>query len=139
LTSPENHAMMLEQPKPPVPMEIIDELNTKSCVYCNETKKLSEFPGHRGHKDRHDTRCRTCISEQSKLRYQLKKTAPPKPDVCDLCGKIPPHNKKIVLDHCHKTGKFRGWICDPCNVGLGNLGDNLSGLYKAVEYLKTRS
>ena len=115
------------------------ETTTKICVYCSEEKLLKDFPGHRGHKDRHDTRCRKCISEQNKLRYPLKKTAPPKPEVCDLCGKVPPHNKKIVLDHCHETHQFRGWICDPCNVGLGNLGDNLSGLYKAIEYLKKQS
>lgn len=109
---------------------------TKVCVYCNTEKSTSEYPKHRGHKDRLDTRCRQCISEQNKLRYQLKKTAPPKPDVCDLCGKKPPHNKKIVLDHCHETHQFRGWLCDPCNVGLGNLGDNLESLTNAVLYLQ---
>lgn len=111
----------------------------KTCVYCKQEKSLSSYPGHRGHKDRLDTRCRQCISEQNKLRYRLKKIAPPKPDVCDLCGNKPPHNKKIVLDHCHDTLKFRGWLCDPCNVGLGNLGDNLASLERAVLYLKTRS
>jgi len=111
----------------------------KTCVYCHQEKPLSSYPGHRGHKDRLDTRCRQCISEQNKIRYRLKKTAPPKPDVCDLCGKKPPHNKKIVLDHCHETLQFRGWLCDPCNVGLGNLGDNLESLERAVTYLKNRS
>lgn len=109
---------------------------TKTCVYCNQEKPTSEYPKHRGHKDRLDTRCRKCISEQNKLRYQLKKVAPPKPEICDLCGKKPPHNKKIVLDHCHETEQFRGWLCDPCNVGLGNLGDNLDSLMAAVLYLQ---
>lgn len=109
---------------------------TKTCVYCKVEKTLSNYPKHRGHKDRLDTRCKSCISEQNKLRYQLKKTAPPKPSICDLCGKEPPHNKKIVLDHCHETKTFRGWLCDPCNVGLGNLGDNLASLELAVLYLK---
>jgi len=109
---------------------------TKTCVYCKVEKPLSSYNKHRGHKDRKDTRCKTCISEQNKLRRQLKKTAPPKPSICELCGKEPPHNKKIVLDHCHETKTFRGWLCDPCNVGLGNLGDNLASLELAVLYLK---
>lgn len=111
------------------------EVTTKQCVYCQEIKPLSAYPKHRGHKDRLDTRCRECIRQQSRLRRQILKTAPPKPEICDLCGKKPAHNKKIVLDHCHETNTFRGWLCDPCNVGLGNLGDNLEGLTKAVEYL----
>jgi hypothetical protein len=131
--------MLTKPDKAPPFMSQHLETTTKVCVYCSEEKLLKDFPGHRGHKDRHDTRCRKCISEQNKLRYKLKKTAPPKPEVCDLCGKKPPHNKKIVLDHCHDTNQFRGWICDPCNVGLGNLGDNLDGLYKAIEYLQRQS
>ena len=112
------------------------KVTTKQCVYCQEIKPLSAYPKHRGHKDRLDTRCRDCIRQQSRLRRQILKTAPPKPEICDLCGKKPAHNKKIVLDHCHETNTFRGWLCDPCNVGLGNLGDNLEGLTKAVEYLQ---
>ena len=112
------------------------KVTTKQCVYCQEIKPLSAYPKHRGHKDRLDTRCRDCIREQSRLRRQILKTAPPKPEICDLCGKKPAHNKKIVIDHCHETNTFRGWLCDPCNVGLGNLGDNLAGLSKAVEYLQ---
>lgn len=111
----------------------------KTCVYCNQEKPLSSYPKHRGHKDRLDTRCKECISKQAKIRNQIRKTAPPKTEICDLCGKIPKHNKKIVLDHCHETQQFRGWLCDACNVGLGNLGDNLAGLESAVLYLKKSS
>jgi len=39
------------------------------------------------------------------------------------------------LDHCHETGEFRGWLCKQCNTGLGNLGDNLESLKRAVNYL----
>ena len=52
---------------------------------------------------------------------------------CDCCGEIP--EKSLVLDHCHKTLKFRGWICEPCNHGIGKLGDNIEGVEKALAYL----
>ena len=108
----------------------------KTCVWCGVEKEYSEFPKHRGHKDRYDSRCKGCINKQSKLRRELKKTAPPRPSICDCCGNVPKHNKKIVLDHCHEKSVFRGWLCDQCNVGIGNLGDNLAGLERAVVYLK---
>lgn len=59
----------------------------------------------------------------------------PCPAVCECCGK-PPGAKALHLDHDHATGKFRGWLCDLCNRGVGMLGDNLDGVLKMVEYLK---
>ena len=116
-----------DQLKPPV----------KRCVYCHEEKTLDKFPKHISHKDNLDTRCKECIRKQSKIRNQIKKTAPPKPDVCDCCGKVPtgPHRKALQLDHCHKTGQFRGWICDSCNVSISRAGDTLEGVQNLVRYL----
>lgn len=43
---------------------------------------------------------------------------------------------KTCVDHCHKTGKVRGILCDGCNKGLGALGDDLRRLQLAVRYLE---
>ena len=85
-------------------------------------------------KDKLDIRCKDCVREQNKLRRKLKRYAPPKPKMCACCGKSVPD--KMVLDHCHITLKFRGWLCINCNMGLGKLGDNIEGLMKAVRYLE---
>ena len=39
------------------------------------------------------------------------------------------------LDHCHETGAFRGWVCNPCNAGYGIM-DNTERLEKRVAFLK---
>ena len=31
---------------------------------------------------------------------------------CQACGE----QRVLCLDHCHETGRFRGWICHPCNL-----------------------
>jgi hypothetical protein len=41
-----------------------------------------------------------------------------------------------VLDHCHDTETFRGWLCHHCNTGLGSFSDDLARLKKAVDYLE---
>ncbi len=109
---------------------------TKICVYCHVEKDISEFPKHIGHKDNLDTRCRVCVKKQAKIRAELYKIAPPKPDMCECCGKKP--SKHMTLDHDHADNTFRGWICDRCNVGIGLLGDDMEGVTNAMNYLLSR-
>jgi ribosomal protein L37E len=67
-------------------------------------------------------------------RYGLELSQiPAKPNICDICSQ---HHKKIVLDHCHSSKKFRGWLCDPCNIVLGNIKDDTDILHKMIDYLK---
>lgn len=53
-------------------------------------------------------------------------------DSCMICTS----NKRIVIDHCHETGKVRGILCTNCNTVIAKLGDNKSGIQKALNYLK---
>ena len=58
------------------------------------------------------------------------------PDKCDCCGRPESETKAgLHLDHCYKTDKFRGWLCPQCNRGIGNLGESVEGLEKAIAYL----
>ena len=59
----------------------------------------------------------------------------PEPQICESCGNPPRTGRVLHLDHCHKTGAFRGWLCVKCNAGIGMLGDDLSGVLRAVAYL----
>ncbi len=56
---------------------------------------------------------------------------------CTICNKVPTgkFSDKLVYDHCHTTGKFRGVLCNKCNVGIGALGDTAADVYNALQYL----
>ena|SRR6266498_3306421 len=43
---------------------------------------------------------------------------PPNPCFCSICQK-PIFGRKIMTDHNHTTGTFRGWLCHYCNTSLG--------------------
>lgn len=53
---------------------------------------------------------------------------------CKICNTIP--DKKLCVDHCHKTGTIRGLLCSKCNSGIGMLQDSPELLENALKYLK---
>ena len=117
-------------------------MKTKVCRTCGEEKPIDCF-SRRGEgvvKKRINIDCQECISKEAKLVRQLRKSAPPVPEVCDCCGNAPNPNAfrhKLQLDHDHKTGKFRGWICDNCNVALSRAGDDLQGVVNLFNYISS--
>ena len=61
-----------------------------------------------------------------KLAYRRKYSGKPRPTRpetthCECCGGLPNGLGTMNLDHDHKTGKFRGWLCSRCNIAIGQL------------------
>jgi hypothetical protein len=54
---------------------------------------------------------------------------------CAICGD--PLGMELIPDHDHSTGRARGLLCQPCNVGLGMFGDDHERLRAARVYLIT--
>lgn len=54
---------------------------------------------------------------------------------CMICRRQP--DKTIDIDHCHKTGRVRGLLCNGCNTGLAKFRDDATVLEAAIEYLRT--
>lgn len=106
---------------------------TKLCQLCQEAKPLVAFPPQPRNRDRLDSRCRTCINQHQALRSRLKKQFPaPPPGPCPICQR---HTERWVLDHCHDTDAFRGYICSSCNLGLGHFDDSPAMVKSALAYL----
>lgn len=61
--------------------------------------------------------------------------------VCKICS-LPEtkgrgaKNKRLAVDHDHKTGKVRGLLCGNCNTGIGLLKDDWKILTLAIIYLQ---
>lgn len=42
----------------------------------------------------------------------------------------------LAVDHCHTTGKFRGFLCSNCNTVLGLVHENITTLQFLINYLE---
>jgi hypothetical protein len=68
---------------------------------------------------------------QKHIQKLENKVGRKRPLNCEICGK----ERVIVFDHNHKTGEFRGWICDRCNTVLGKVDDSVELLNLLIQYL----
>lgn len=55
---------------------------------------------------------------------------------CEICGEHSTLVGKLRLDHCHSSGRFRGLLCDSCNLGIGKFSDNPARLRAAADYIE---
>ena len=53
---------------------------------------------------------------------------------CLVCLRV--SAKTLVVDHDHVTGRVRGLLCHPCNLAIGQLGDDASRLDRGAAYLR---
>lgn len=117
---------------------------SKRCIDCGVIYPLNNFSSKKSNLDRKDCICKGCRKLRKDELDHVKKFAPPKPDKCDACGKkieYDPTRLKMGLccDHDKRTKKFRGWLCNECNLGIGMLGDTLESIEKVYNYMKERT
>ncbi len=75
---------------------------------------------HRKAKERDHSSCKVTVKEL-KLSWTGQ---------CHCCGECEKSDNSLCIDHCHITGKFRGWLCRNCNLALGLCQDNPNILVK---------
>lgn len=109
-------------------LPIEERRNRKSAAYAKE--KLT--PAYRLQMLRRSIKMLGLNSEKDLILAALEKQK-----LCAICHSAP--RSRLHIDHNHKTGKYRGLLCDNCNLGLGHFKDSPALLSKAINYLKERS
>jgi Recombination endonuclease VII len=119
-----DRAGLSETTRPPV---------AEGCRRCGESREEADFSicAWTARGPFRSKTCRFCKMAIETQRRGLAKIVGPPAQACQICRREGP----TVLDHCHATGAFRGWLCRDCNIGLGRLGDDLAGVRRAISYL----
>ena len=131
-------------------MKVVDvfgesiEIVSKVCRDCKIEKHIEEFEVNRRFFDASsDTKfrevrrpsCRECRSKKVSInRIDAKKYSRPVSLDCPICHDTV-DGSYARLDHCHKTGKVRGWTCDNCNTAIGKLKESVEVLQRAIKWL----
>lgn len=56
---------------------------------------------------------------------------------CGICKvSIGMLNKRLSVDHCHKTGRVRGLLCQNCNAALGQLRESEEITISLLDYIR---
>lgn len=120
------------------------KVTNKACYESNkEGYRKTQKAYYEANKDAEVTRRRfkraTDPLYAEKVRTWKRKRLPsptrPCPPCCEICFGVSARGS-LCLDHDHETGAFRGWLCDICNLALGQLGDNITGVRAALAYLE---
>ena len=129
----------------------------QTCSKCGETKTVDEYYTDNRAKSKRASACKTCCLEAKALDYKKhrgKRLAYRRSylygvsqgdyetlhnkskGVCGICGCAEGSKMALAVDHCHKSGKVRGLLCNNCNNGLGRFKDDPDLLQLAIKYLK---
>jgi hypothetical protein len=120
---------------------------SKNCPKCNVDRPLDRYYPYHG-------QCKNCLSVWQADYYRKKphkrkngyhlpvggydRLFAQQGGQCAICGTDQPGGRyvRLLVDHCHRTGKVRGLLCHGCNAGLGLFKDEPERLVAAAAYLK---
>jgi len=113
--------------------ELLDNQDDLLCASCNtnkavinETTVTLELCGDCKRKSRVAAAYDLSLENRNSMWNQQE-------GKCAICSCV---LEKPHIDHCHKNGHVRGFLCGSCNTALGMFKDNPDTLIKAAIYLK---
>lgn len=137
-------------------------MTEKACTVCGVMKSRDEFypTNRKGRKPSIMPACKACTLKSQKTYYErnsdmvkdrvrrwnLQKFGITEDDYmrmlkaqggrCYICQKKPRSDRRLAVDHDHRTGEFRGLLCGHCNhILLGTFHENVDLFQRAADYL----
>lgn len=115
------------------------------CRRCFEVKPIAMYYKDRTRSNGYDRVCKSCsnkLREARRLgnkngieRHLYDTSVVAQNNKCAICKDPPKEGTSLFIDHDHKTGRFRGLLCNRCNSGLGFWRDNVALMLRAIEYV----
>lgn len=115
----------------------------RRCCRCGIVKPLDQFNRSKRLTLGRGYHCRVCREEMNMIRWhgitrsEYDEMLRSQGGGCAICGSVDSRHPvtRLVIDHCHETGRVRGLLCSHCNRGIGFLEDSPDRLRAAAAYL----
>lgn len=111
----------------------------KHCLICRELKPYSDFYKYKSGIGGKHPWCKLCIGRKARMtKYGLtfeEVLAAESLTHCEVCLSEFGPGSELHFDHDHETGKFRGVLCERCNVALGMLQNSPDNLRRMLNYI----
>ena len=128
-------------------MQLVQKTESKKCNKCGEHRPIDQYRKNKKCRGGIEGTCHTCHSERVRdhhLRKNYGITIEEYNQMFDLqqgqCACCGIHQieltNALAVDHNHDTMAIRGLLCSNRNSGIGQLGDNIEGVRKALKYLE---
>lgn len=121
------------------PRRLIGLFSELPCSICKRTMSTENFPIQG---DTYSSRCKECLSfKRREVLYGIDRNTFEALRVnqrnrCAICRNKFQEDKRIHVDHNHKTGAVRALLCGSCNQGLGYFKDDTLLLERAIVYIQ---
>jgi len=125
-----------------------DSFPKKICNICHKVVASSKFAKNQNGINNRSVRRPSCVdcrkqlegmNMSAKTKAEWAKKKPQNiPFECPICAKrtIAGVTSKVVLDHNHRNGEARGWVCDSCNTGIGRFKDDIELINRAIKFIQ---
>lgn len=134
----------------------------KFCKRCECSKNEEDFHKNKAAKDGLNAYCKSCtnlsrrnyrskLENEGTLKFIKRRERfkalygvlldgydsleEPLDNKCEICGEAEKAGRSLPLDHDHKTGRLRGFLCFRCNTVLGKVKDSTEILQNMISYL----
>jgi hypothetical protein len=108
-----------------------------ACTECNLLRAKAHYNKVATDPDFKETRAKrrrdnVVRSRRHRQKRREEHAGRPKTSACEVCGS----EGQTSYDHCHFSGRFRGWLCGGCNQALGAVNDDPAVLRALADYVE---
>jgi hypothetical protein len=120
-------------------------INQRHCIYCsykyNKEYNINNSKGRNSYRKiwYHNNPERELAIDLKKYGLtldQYKSIVHQQKKKCAICDGYNGIGRRLDVDHCHKTKRVRGLLCNRCNKALGLFKDSILILKSAISYLE---
>ncbi len=112
-----------------------------TCTLCGRTLPITQFVKDKKMATGRRNTCAHCykLRQLYSITYaEYQALLNNQGGVCSICNR--PQSvvawEYLCVDHDHTTGKVRGLLCNTCNAGIAQFGEDIRLLEAAIVYLR---